>query len=183
VPAYQPPVVPVPTSPGGYPLAEFTDRLLARLIDGAILGVVGAVIIGPIYLIAFLSVMPTSTVVNGQTYEPSGQEVTSFLATVFGVFLLVLVLALLITYIYEVEMMFRSGQTVGKRVMKIRVIPLDPALPLTRVHAVRRFLVQQGSGLVPGLNWVDGLWQLWDKPYRQCLHDKFATTVVIKLKA
>jgi uncharacterized RDD family membrane protein YckC len=99
------------------------------------------------------------------------------------VFLLVLVLALLITYIYEVEMMFRSGQTVGKRVMKIRVIPLDPALPLTRVHAVRRFLVQQGSGLVPGLNWVDGLWQLWDKPYRQCLHDKFATTVVIKLKA
>jgi uncharacterized RDD family membrane protein YckC len=180
---YQPPVLPVPTSPGGQPLAEFTDRLLARLIDGAILGAVGGVIVGPIYLVAFLSFIPTSTVVNGQPYEPTGADVAAFLLPLLGIILLVLVLALVIAYIYEVEMMFRSGQTVGKRVMKIRIIPLDPTLPLTRGHATRRFLVYQGCALVPGLSWVDGLWQLWDKPYRQCLHDKFATTVVIKLKA
>jgi hypothetical protein len=28
---------------------------------------------------------------------------------------------------------------------------------------------------------VDGLWQLWDKPFQQCLHDKAAGTVVVKL--
>jgi hypothetical protein len=27
----------------------------------------------------------------------------------------------------------------------------------------------------------DGLWQLWDKPWQQCLHDKFAGTVVVKV--
>jgi len=28
---------------------------------------------------------------------------------------------------------------------------------------------------------VDGLWQLWDKPFQQCLHDKAAGTVGVKL--
>ena len=65
VPRYVPPPVAVPTSPGGYPLAEFTDRLVARLIDGAILGAVSMIFVVPIYLVVFLSVMPTSTVVNG----------------------------------------------------------------------------------------------------------------------
>ncbi|MEU3454082.1 hypothetical protein ABZ671_10820 [Micromonospora sp. NPDC006766] len=27
----------------------------------------------------------------------------------------------------------------------------------------------------------DGFWQLWDKPWQQCLHDKFAGTVVVKV--
>ena len=59
-----------------------------------------------------------------------------------------------------------------------------PARALTRQMAFKRYLVQHvATILVPGLNWIDGLWQLWDKPYRQCLHDKFAETVVIKLDA
>jgi len=50
--------------------------------------------------------------------------------------------------------------------------------------AFKRYLVQHvATFFVPGLNWIDGLWQLWDKPYRQCLHDKFAETLVIKLNA
>jgi hypothetical protein len=28
---------------------------------------------------------------------------------------------------------------------------------------------------------LDPLWCLWDKPYRQCLHDKPAKTVVVKV--
>src|SRR6185503_2172461 len=115
VPRYVPPPVAVPTSPGGYPLAEFTDRLVARLIDGAILGAVSLIFVVPIYLVVFLSVMPTTTVVNG-----------------------------------------------------------DPDLALTRGHAFKRYLVERGAALVPAMTWVDGLWQLWDKPYQQCLHDKFA---------
>ena len=78
-------------------------------------------------------------------------------------------------------MMFRGGQTVGKRIMKIRVIPVDPTILLTRKIAFRRYLVLIAAAVVPGLGLLDGLWQLWDKPYRQCLHDKFAKTLVIKL--
>ena len=78
-------------------------------------------------------------------------------------------------------MMFRSGQTIGKRIMKLRVQPVDPRLALTRRIALKRYAVIMLTSLVPALGWVDGLWQLWDKPWRQCLHDKFAQTLVIKL--
>jgi hypothetical protein len=39
-------------------------------------------------------------------------------------------------------------------------------------------------GTVVGMyNWADSLWLLWDKPNRQCLHDKFGRTAVVKLAA
>ena len=37
--------------------------------------------------------------------------------------------------------------------------------------------------LEPFLGYLDGFWQLWDKPYRQCLHDKWPRTVVVKVGA
>jgi hypothetical protein len=39
------------------------------------------------------------------------------------------------------------------------------------------------AGFVPGLQLIDGLWQLWDQPYRQCLHDKWPGTIVVKATA
>jgi hypothetical protein len=62
------------------------------------------------------------------------------------------------------------------------VIPLDPADRLTRGMAAKRWLVQYVAGtILPLFSYLDGLWQLWDKPYLQTLHDKFAQTVVIKV--
>ena len=85
---------------------------------------------------------------------------------------------------YDVEYMHRSGQTLGKKVMKIRVMPIDPSRTLTRGMAVKRYLVQfVACAFVPFLSYVDGLWQLWDKPYQQTLHDKAAQTVVVKVSA
>jgi len=55
---------------------------------------------------------------------------------------------------------------------------------LTRAVAVRRWLVDSlGAQLVPFLHLLDGLWQRWDQPYRQCLHDKAADTAVVKVMA
>jgi uncharacterized RDD family membrane protein YckC len=173
------PYVPPAVSPAGYPLADFGQRLAARFIDGLILGAMAAVVVIPAYIyFAFVVIEPLVTV-NG---ELVGSEMDIFLP-LLGLIGFIFVFSLLLAYVYEVEMMFRSGQTLGKRIMKIRIIPVDPAQTLTRGHAARRFLVQQGAQLVPGLSWVDGLFQLWDKPYRQCLHDKFAKTLVIKLGA
>ncbi len=43
------------------------------------------------------------------------------------------------------------------------------------------------AGYIPWLNSVvpffyllDLLWQLWDQPYRQCLHDKITNTIVVR---
>jgi uncharacterized RDD family membrane protein YckC len=174
----------VPVSPGGHRLAEFSDRFLARLIDGLILGVAASILIVPLYLVAFFlflnNAISTTTTVNGQVIaEP--QNMGAFFLGLFGLVLCVLGLTFVMQYIYEVEMMFRTGQTIGKKAMKIRVLPVDPTVALTRKMAFKRFLVNIAAGFVPGLGWVDGLWQLWDKPWRQCLHDKFAQTLVIKL--
>jgi uncharacterized RDD family membrane protein YckC len=97
-----------------------------------------------------------------------------------GIFLF----ALVVQYLYEVEMMFRSGQTVGKRVMKLRVVPIDPNRRMTRGAAATRYLVQFVVGIfVPFFQLLDGLWMLWDKPFLQTLHDRAAQTVVVKVSA
>jgi uncharacterized RDD family membrane protein YckC len=180
-PFYPPPPA---LSPGGAPLADFGSRLLAALIDGAILTGVAMIIVLPVFFIVFFSRM---TDVINSTDPATGQPDP---ATVFSGFFLPLILlelgliafTLVIYYFYYVEMLFRSGQTVGKKALKIRIVPLDPSATLTRGMAAKRYLVEFGvSVLVPFFQYLDGLWQLWDKPYQQTLHDKFAQTVVIKV--
>jgi uncharacterized RDD family membrane protein YckC len=175
-PAYR--LVHPPMSPSGQRLAEFGDRLLAFIIDGVILGVLVAVVTIPAYVILGSVLFDLG--------EPAAAPL-DFLDVMGPVMLtlaVVIALSLVLTYVYEVEAMYRTGQTLGKRVMKLQIIPVDPARTLTRQMAFKRYLVQHvATFLVPGLNWIDGLWQLWDKPYRQCLHDKFAETLVIKLNA
>ncbi|HEX6872026.1 MAG TPA: RDD family protein [Micromonosporaceae bacterium] len=186
---YGVPPAPPPLAPAGQRLAEFSDRLLARLIDGAILGGITMVIIVPVYVLAVLSfVDDLATATAPVDYEVgvnpaiTTEEMLAAMLPLLGVFAVLMLLSLLLAYLYEVELMFRSGQSLGKRIMKIQVIPVEPGRPLTRGLAAKRYLVQHvAAAFVPGLNWLDGLWQLWDKPYRQCLHDKFARTVVIKL--
>ena len=169
-------------SPGGQPLADFGNRLLAYLIDGAILvGATMIVALPAFFLFFFTVVRPAIEQAAPDGTLPSGSIrdiVVGGLAFELG--LLVFVLAA--TYVYAVEMMYKSGQTVGKRVMKLRVVPLDPRLALTRGAAAKRWAVQFGGGsLIPFFSYLDGLWQLWDKPYLQTLHDKFAQTVVIRV--
>ena len=163
---------PRPVAPTGEPLAEFTDRLLARLIDGAILGAVGLVIAIPVF-IAMFSMMTNRL-------DSTNPDVGPFILAVLGMYAVVLVLAVAAGYVYEVEMTYRTGQTIGKRVMKIRIVSLD-GTPMTRGIAARRWVASNIAAIfIPLYSWIDGLWQLWDQPLRQCLHDKFAKTVVVK---
>jgi uncharacterized RDD family membrane protein YckC len=171
----------VPLSPGGVPLADFGTRFLAYLIDMAILVAATAVVAIPAFIVFFFTVMsPTfdDTAANGQLGP--GPFIVESLLLEFGL----LLFSLAASYLYEVEMMWQSGQTVGKRVMKLRVVPLDPRLRLTRGAAAKRWAVQFAAGsFVPIFNYLDGLWQLWDKPFLQTLHDKAGQTVVIKISA
>ncbi len=86
-----------------------------------------------------------------------------------------------IGYYFEVTWVLRhDGQTIGKRVLSLRTVGVD-GTALTRAAAHRRYGVQFVATVVPLLAYLDGLWQLWDKPLRQCLHDKAARTVVVKV--
>ena len=171
------PVAPPAVAPDGQPLAGFGDRLVARLLDGLILGGFAAVLFVPLLIIVITMANSVQVDDRGQLTN-GGPVVVVFLLLYAGWILLILAG----TYVYEVELMWRTGQTVGKRVMKIRVIPLPPGAPLTRGASAKRWAVYQIVGaIVPVFSWVDGLWQLWDKPFQQCLHDKAADTVVVKL--
>jgi uncharacterized RDD family membrane protein YckC len=173
--------VPPALAPNGQPLASFGDRFLAFLIDAAVMTGVALLLLIPTTILMFAVIMPSALGVgpDGSYAEPNVFAfVLPMLALQFGL----VIMLLAVYYVYFVEMMFRTGQTLGKRVMKLRIIPLDPRLSLDRGIATRRYLVQYLAGsFVPFLNYLDGLWQLWDKPYQQCLHDKFAQTVVVKV--
>jgi uncharacterized RDD family membrane protein YckC len=173
---------PPPVSPAGQPLASFGDRLLALLIDSAIMAGIGVVLAIPVIIVFVIAIIPDSSEIAPDGTLMAPEFFGDFLLPMLLMYAAIFVIAWAVAYVYYVEMMFRTGQTTGKKAMKIKVVPLDPAATLDRGGAFRRFLVQNiAAGLVPGLSYLDGLWQLWDKPYQQCLHDKFARTVVVKV--
>jgi uncharacterized RDD family membrane protein YckC len=176
---YWPPPPPPPLSPAGVPLADFGRRLAAYLLDGLILGFGLMIVLMPV-LVVLVQRLPAPAPDSGTPDDSFGSFVLPLLLFEAGFF----VFALIVYYLYFVEYMHRSGQTLGKKIMNIRVVPIDPAARLTRGMAVKRYLVQFVAGIfVPFFSYVDGLWQLWDKPYLQTLHDKAAQTVVVKVSA
>jgi uncharacterized RDD family membrane protein YckC len=179
-PAWQPP--PPALSPGGAPLADFGTRLLSWLIDAVLVSVVGLGVAVPLGF-WFLSTRFSRLDALGPT-PGLGQVFSAFFLPLLLVEASVIAFQLVCYYVYSVELMYRSGQTLGKRIMKIRIVPLDPAATLTRGMAAKRYLVEfVGGTLIPYFHYVDGLWQLWDKPFQQTLHDKVARTAVVKVSA
>ena len=169
---------PAPLSPAGAPLATFADRLLAHLIDTMLVGAVGLVLATPflVLLVRRLSVPdPYEQTGAGAAFADFALPVLLFQAGFF-------VAMALLYYLYLVEYMHRRGQTLGKRAMGIRIVPVDPGRALTRGMAAKRYAVTYLGGVfIPMFTVLDGLWPLWDKPYQQSLHDKTAGTVVVKV--
>ncbi|MBL7254527.1 RDD family protein [Actinoplanes sp. LDG1-01] len=149
------------------------------MIDMALLSAVGFVLFIPGFLVVFTQIEFPGP------YDPQpdfDEVLTDYFVPVLLLEVGLFVAMVLLYYFYAVEYMHRTGQTLGKKAMKIRVVPLDPALRLTRGMAAKRYFVEYIGGMfVPLFSWVDGLWQLQDKPYQQTLHDKFARTVVVKV--
>jgi uncharacterized RDD family membrane protein YckC len=101
------------------------------------------------------------------------------LATV-GV-VLVLGAIFLVPPIYYTVLHGRSGQTLAKRWLGLRVVDADTAGPIGYGRAFGRWLLYFVLNLVCGvLVLLDGLWPLWDAQ-NQTWHDKAASSVVIRL--
>jgi uncharacterized RDD family membrane protein YckC len=168
-------VPPVQLGPGGEPLAEVWERLLAYLLDSLVL-ILPTLIAELVAFVPFLVVLITS---DGKP-SPAAAIVSASAGVV-----LLFALIVAVSYCYEVVYMHRTGQTVGRRVMKIKIVTATDGGPIDRRTATRRWLVKQVAPLVAwyGFSYANVLWQLWDKPYRQCLHDKCADTVVVKASA
>jgi uncharacterized RDD family membrane protein YckC len=68
-----------------------------------------------------------------------------------------------------------TGQTIGKRVLGIRVVDYGSGGPLGYGKAFLRYIGRIASGAICYLGY---LWVIWDKE-KQGWHDKIANTVVV----
>ena len=72
-----------------------------------------------------------------------------------------------------------SGQTVGKRVMNIRIVDADTGGPIGYGRAILRYFARILSA-IPCL--LGFFWMIWDKE-KQTWHDKISTNVVVPTDA
>ena len=212
-PYYQGPVGAVqlgPTTLDGVPLASFGWRLLAWILDGLLMGIIGMVVA---YLMPGLvsgmqhyltDVFNTAT--SGGVTAPSMWDPTYGIAKAL---LLYQTVALVINCLYIILMLSRVGATVGQLACGLRVVPVDQGqrrggLPMPNVIMRLLFFTLLPTALNIGsmamlsssntatssaatLVSMCGmvyllLAGLWVAwdPKRQGLHDKFAHTQVVR---
>lgn len=137
---------------GMLPRAKFWTRAVAMVIDLILLEISSQLVVA--------SIGVPSTIANG---SPSRAIVD------FGIILVVFCAPL-----------YASGQTLGKKIMKIKVIPLQGEEHLTIWQIFgREFLGKFVSMVVFGLGYF---WAIWDKE-KQTWHDKIVMTCVVSLNS
>ncbi|MER6627221.1 RDD family protein [Streptomyces sp. NPDC000987] len=154
---------PYPGDPlaGMPPLADSGRRTLARIIDMILVGIV-------VWLLTWA--------IGTHQYSVAAAEVQSVKS-----FLQALVAAVLYMG-YDTVMISRSGQTLGKKWLKLRVANLaDGATPSVQTSLIRAAVLWIPFAFCCACVWtvIAGGWSFFDKPYKQGLHDKAAKTVVV----
>ncbi|WP_285662111.1 RDD family protein [Actinorhabdospora filicis] len=186
---YQPGAGPAarPGTPFGMPetkmrgvvLATPGQRLVARLIDIVAILLLIAVVDGYFIFQFMQEVWPQveAAALNGETTYPLklSERAGQLQMTI-------ILVALLLWYVYEVPMTTYTGQTLGKRMVGIKVVPVY-GQPMRIFPNSLRWSFMALPFLILICGWIilvaDALWCLRDKPLRQCLHDKSPGTAVI----
>ncbi|GDY54046.1 hypothetical protein SVIO_046690 [Streptomyces violaceusniger] len=111
--------------------------------------------------------------------KQSGETVTVYFldGTTSGYLGIVLGLLLVLGVVLEALPTAKWGRTLGKRLCGVRVLDIEEHDTPSFGTALRRWLVYSVLGvLVIGV--LNVLWCLFDRPWRQCWHDKAARTFV-----
>ncbi|MET7574171.1 RDD family protein [Streptomyces sp. NPDC005492] len=155
-----------PTDPlaGMPPLAESGRRTLARIIDMILVGIV-------VWLLTWaFGVHEYDVNSDNMSYAKSlGQSLTAA-----------------VLYIgYDTVMLAKSGQTLGKKWLGLRVANLDNgSTPSVQTNLIRAAVLWIPFAFCCACIWtaISGGWSFFDKPYKQGLHDKAAKTVVVSTR-
>ncbi|WP_410469435.1 RDD family protein, partial [Streptomyces scabiei] len=154
---------PYPNDPlaGMPPLADSGKRVLARIIDMILVGLV-------VWLLAWAFRISQYTV-NSDDFE-------------FGKSLAQEALAAVLYIAYDTVLTVRDGRTLGKKLLKLRVADLDDgSTPSTQTALIRAAVLWIPFAFCCACIWtaIAGGWSFFDRPYKQGLHDKAAKTVVV----
>lgn len=143
------------------PLADSGKRTLARIIDLILVGIV-------VWLVT-LGFGVSEYQVNGEKMEVGKSLAQSFIAAVLYI-------------AYDTFLISRTGQTLGKKWLGMRVANLDNgATPSVQTSLIRALVLWIPFAFCCACIWtaICGGWSYFDKPYKQGLHDKAAKTVVV----
>ncbi len=182
------PMAPAPR-PHGMPLAASGARFLARLIDILVLLALNAVVNGWFIYQYAKEVSPLFREVWRRSM--AGDRSTSGLVAserAGQLQLVIVLLAAALWFAYEVPLVANTGQTLGKKLLGIRVVRLDNPQGLGFGRSLRRWntlglptlLWWCGIGFL--LQLVDVIFVPFDRPLHQALHDKSAFTVVVRVE-
>ncbi|CAM5441255.1 RDD family protein [Streptomyces aurantiogriseus] len=143
------------------PLADSGKRTLARIIDMVMVAVV-------VWLLTW-AFRVNEYGMDGERVEVGKSLAQSLVAAVLYV-------------AYDTVMTARSGQTLGKKWLGMRVANLDNgSTPSVQTSLVRALVLWLPFAFCCACLWtaICGGWSFFDKPYKQGLHDKAAKTVVV----
>ncbi|MDI9836356.1 RDD family protein [Streptomyces sp. KAU_LT] len=147
------------------PLADSGRRTLARLIDLILVAVV-------VWLLT-LGFGVTELDVDTDKVQYGKSFAQSVIAAVLFVG-------------YDTVMISRTGQTLGKKLLHLRVANLDNgATPSVQTTLIRSLVLWIPFAFCCACIWtaIAGGWSFFDRPYKQGLHDKAAKTVVVSTDA
>ncbi|WP_371652959.1 MULTISPECIES: RDD family protein [unclassified Streptomyces] len=149
-------------------------RLAARLVDTVVLGGAVAGLAVPLWIKGADHIQEKI-----DAAKLSGETVTVYLldATTAGYLAIVLGAFLLLGLLYEALPTAKWGRTLGKRLLRVQVRDLESHEPPAFGAALRRWLVYGVLGVL-AVGVVNVVWCLFDRPWRQCWHDKAARTFV-----
>ncbi|GHH13053.1 RDD family protein [Streptomyces rubradiris] len=148
------------------PLADSGKRTLARIIDMVLVGIV-------VWLLTMaFGVSEYTYTIDGDRIDAGRSVAQSLIAAALYV-------------AYDTFMISRSGQTLGKKWLGLRVADLaNGATPSVSTSLTRALVLWVPFAFCCACVWtaVAGGWSFFDKPYKQGLHDKAAKTVVVSTR-
>lgn len=168
------------TMPHGRAVAALGARLVARLVDLVVLVLLNAAVTGW-FIYQYLDLMMPVF----REYMKTGETIAQpDRAATLQVIIPILIAAL--WFAYEVPAIANTGQTFGKRLLKIKVMALESEAPIGYGRAIRRWnplglsvlLWYCGVGFV--LQLLDSLSPVIDWPLHRAFHDRSAGTVVVR---
>jgi uncharacterized RDD family membrane protein YckC len=175
---------PVQVRPHGFALAGLGQRLTARILDILAVLVLNVVVNG---YFGYQFMREFAPLWQAAMNDPFGEQPQPTARMEYLLWAM-LIVATLLWLLYEAPATAGRGQTLGKRIMHIRVIRLENTEPLGFGRAFRRwarlglwtpFWGCAGIGFL--LQLIDAASPLFDQQLRQALHDKTARTVVVAL--
>jgi uncharacterized RDD family membrane protein YckC len=172
--------------PHGYALAPLSARFVARLID--VLAVLGLnILVNGWFVVQYVrEVSPIVSDLQRKIMAGESIRAVDVPSRVGWLEIAILGIAMALWFAYEVPAIGGTGQTLGKRVMHIRVLGIESREPIGIRRAMRRWNPLglpvmlwgcYGFGLL--LQLADFVIGLADRPLHQAMHDRSAGTVVV----